>query len=59
VDLSEDGVGYGGREGEHPQGRDDLAGAPQTGHGVRIQRMTNGQISELIKKYFTFPHLKF
>ena len=46
VHLRVDGVGEGGGEGRDPQRRDDLGRAPEPGHGVRVQRVANGQVPE-------------
>ena len=46
MDFSEDCVWDCGRESEYPETGNDLACPPKTRHRVRIQRVTNRQISE-------------
>ena len=48
MDLSVQEIRYSADKGEEPQGRDDLGGAMEARHSVRIQGVTDGQIPELI-----------
>ncbi len=49
VHLAEPRVRDGAAEGDEPEGGDDLAGPPEAGHGVRVQRVADGEIPELGK----------
>ncbi len=46
VDVGVNGVGEGGDEGKQPEQGDDLGGAPQSRHGVRVQRVADGEVPE-------------
>lgn len=45
IDCGEDGEGDGASERNQPNGGDDARGAPQPSHGVRVQRVANGQVA--------------
>lgn len=44
VDRGEHGERQGGQKRDDPDDRDDAHGSLQPGHGVRVERMTDGQV---------------
>ena len=44
VDAREEEVGRGGAERDGPHGEDDADGALEAGHGVRVERVADGEV---------------